>query len=893
MGIESIMGKVDLKRMDRRTVARWRQLEGIIVRKNVISIGAILCGVAVLACVAQAQPPAGSVMAWGDNYSGQCNVPSPNLGFMTIAAGGWFSLGLKADGSIIAWGRNYEGQLNVPLPNAGFVAISAGGSHGLGLRADGSIVAWGWNKYGQCNVPSPNTGFVAIAAGGYGHSLGMKANGSIVAWGLNNYEQCNVPSPNTGFVAIAAGNYHSMGLKSDGSIVAWGRNNYGQCNVQSPNTGFVAISAGGNHNLGLRADGSIVAWGNNQYGKLTVPLPNMGFVAVAAGLDHSLGLNILDSDSDGAADQIDNCLSLINPNQKNSDGDKLGDACDNCTTVSNPDQADADGDGFGDACDNCPSINELNQSDMDGDGLGDICDNCPMVPNPIQSDKDGDDIGDACDEDWDGDGVLNEDDNCPWVHNPGQEDQDGDGIGDACEILRVPQDFPTIQKAVDLSASGVTILLADGIFKGIGNRGVVINKSMTIRGIGGPEKCIIDCEGNNRAFLIQPKDPNETIDLVLEGLTLTNGGNVTEGGAILLNGWGLANFTNCVIVNNHAENGFPALGGGICCLGEWDLFLDRCRIENNSAYGRDGEYNIFSSLLNPGGGAEGGGLYSQGDAVYVNRCIFKGNSCHGGDVGICDGFWEGSFCTGLPIVGSAIGSAIAINNDVVHIRNSLIINNRAQEGSVDISYYSQVVASGNTLSVRNAVLSNCTIMGNSNTAKTTSTVEAGGNGCTITNSILQDRNFSGTVQISYCWIEGDPLFANPGQGDYHLKSQAGRWDPTIQAQDPNSLPWVKDSVTSPCIDAGDPADTGWMNELWPNGRRIDIGAYGGTVEASMSGNVIGTAADLNFDDRVDIGDFAILARGWMKDEPLLAADLTRDGRVGIEDLAAMAEEWMR
>jgi hypothetical protein len=50
---------------------------------------------------------------------------------------------------------------------------------------------------------------------------------------------------------------------------------------------------------------------------------------------------------------------------------------------------------------------------------------------------------------------------------------------------------------------------------------------------------------------------------------------------------------------------------------------------------------------------------------------------------------------------------------------------------------------------------------------------------------------------------------------------------------------------------------------------------------------------LNFDDRVDIGDFAILTRGWMKDKPLLAADLTRDGRVGIEDLAVMAEDWMR
>ncbi|NLH18373.1 MAG: hypothetical protein GX455_17500, partial [Phycisphaerae bacterium] len=119
----------------------------------------------------------------------------------------------------------------------------------------------------------------------------------------------------------------------------------------------------------------------------------------------------------------------------------------------------------------------------------------------------------------------------------------------------------------------------------------------------------------------------------------------------------------------------------------------------------------------------------------------------------------------------------------------------------------------------------------------------------------------------------------------HLKSTAGRWDP-------NSLTWVKDAVTSPCIDAGDPADPDWTNELWPNGRRIDIGAYGGTPEASMSPNAIGLAADLNFDDSVELADFSILSHAWMKSEPLLSADLTRDGRVDLEDLAEMAEYWI-
>ena len=82
--------------------------------------------------------------------------------------------GVKADGSIIAWGRNDSGQCEVPTPNSGFVAIAAGGWHSVGLRSDGSIAAWGDDSFGQCILPSPNEGFVSIAGGLY-HSLAIKA----------------------------------------------------------------------------------------------------------------------------------------------------------------------------------------------------------------------------------------------------------------------------------------------------------------------------------------------------------------------------------------------------------------------------------------------------------------------------------------------------------------------------------------------------------------------------------------------------------------------------------------------------------------------------------------------------------------------------------------------
>jgi len=63
-------------------------------------------------------------------------------------------------------------------------------------------------------------------------------------------------------------------------------------------------------------------------------------------------------------------------------------------------------------------------------------------------------------------------------------------------------------------------------------------------------------------------------------------------------------------------------------------------------------------------------------------------------------------------------------------------------------------------------------------------------------------------------------------GVNHLRSQAGRWDPKTGA-------WVRDTVTSPCIDAGDP-ESPVGREPFPNGGIINMGAYGGTANASKS-----------------------------------------------------------
>jgi beta propeller repeat protein len=147
-------------------------------------------------------------------------------------------------------------------------------------------------------------------------------------------------------------------------------------------------------------------------------------------------------------------------------------------------------------------------------------------------------------------------------------------------------------------------------------------------------------------------------------------------------------------------------------------------------------------------------------------------------------------------------------------------------------------------------LDNCTIADNGKEGITS--INA-----TLKNCIVYANDLAGGVQISsnrvvatYCDIQGgwpgegnidaDPEFVQSGQwdgaiwlaGDYHLKSQGWRWDSETGA-------WVSDAVTSPCIDAGDPAspllDEPMMLPMGPVvNERINMGAYGGTPEASVA-----------------------------------------------------------
>ncbi|TSA53275.1 MAG: hypothetical protein D4R45_05825 [Planctomycetaceae bacterium] len=105
-------------------------------------------------------------------------------------------------------------------------------------------------------------------------------------------------------------------------------------------------------------------------------------------------------------------------------------------------------------------------------------------------------------------------------------------------------------------------------------------------------------------------------------------------------------------------------------------------------------------------------------------------------------------------------------------------------------------------------------------------------------------------------IDGDPLFVDLENGDYRLRSNRGRYWPEHDV-------WILDRLTSPCVDGGDPNDEP-LDEPMPNGNQINMGAYGGTAQASLSpyqqSSLPGRATDPNpADGAVEVRPDVILS----------------------------------
>ncbi len=338
----------------------------------------------------------GTVQAWGANDSGQLgtesslassvehDTPAPALGItnarqVAAGAGGSHSLARLADGTVMAWGNNTSGQLGIGTTSQGetppvavtglsdVASVAAGNNHNLALLIDGTVMAWGDNTNGQLgdgtttshSTPTPVPGLssvVAVAAdgfsdgnggpGGSNHSLALLADGTVKAWGDNTFGQLgdgttvqrNSPvtvvkaannAPLVGIKAIDAGEIWSLALMSNGTARAWGDDSSGELgngNATGPGqsplpvrvrgvAGATQIAAGGLFGLAVTTSGAVYSWGDNNSAELgrgyfgfpppgsancscepvasrVVPPGQLGVQAIAAGGQHSLALRI-------------------------------------------------------------------------------------------------------------------------------------------------------------------------------------------------------------------------------------------------------------------------------------------------------------------------------------------------------------------------------------------------------------------------------------------------------------------------------------------------------------------------------------------------------------------------------------------------------------------------
>ena len=342
--------------------------------------------------------------------------------------------------------------------------------------------------------------------------------------------------------------------------------------------------------------------------------------------------------------------------------------------------------------------------------------------------------------------------------------------------------------------------------------------------------------------------------ILLEGFTITNCKT-----AIYLHQPGdLPDIKNCIITGNSDD--FCA--GIFCC--EWCTFeISECTIKDNIGSGivciATSRPTISNCIIsNNSTNGPGGGFYIDSwSEPTIRNCIISGNRASSGG-GLYVTYESEPTIINCTIIGNKAnsgGGASCVESSFTHLRNSIIWDNTAAEGPNLFWYYG---------------------------------------------------HFDFDFTIFWQGFDNDPCFVSPGywadandpnipvepndpnavwiDGDYHLQSAAGRWDT-------NTNTWVIDANTSKCIDAGNPGSN-WTEELWPHGKRINIGAFGGTPQASMSLSDEGNIADLNNDNLVDYKDLMLLSDDWLYQQILLSEDLDRNGVVDLVDCAILADNWL-
>ena len=303
-------------------------------------------------------------------------------------------------------------------------------------------------------------------------------------------------------------------------------------------------------------------------------------------------------------------------------------------------------------------------------------------------------------------------------------------------------------------------------------------------------------------------------------------------------------------------------GAGIAVQDGDGVLIDNCNIIENSSMGA----------------ASGGGIYSQGNPsgdpntdpnnpnVIIDNCLITHNSAYwcGGVSSNYGSFADIDNCTitwNFPGWDDLVGG-LETDGGGANVNNSIISDNFGVQMATAGASASAMGMEFGSLEM-NSFFVNPDI--------------------NVTYSNIQIIDFDGYYDPCAVWpgegnINKDPMFINPFDWPYdvHLLSGTGELD------------------TSPSINAGDPfAD--YSQEPAPNGGRINIGAYGGTEEATCSDILRPVPADADADLEVNLVDFAILADNWgLEGENIKnkKADADNNNIVDGRDLSILNKFWL-
>jgi parallel beta-helix repeat protein len=391
--------------------------------------------------------------------------------------------------------------------------------------------------------------------------------------------------------------------------------------------------------------------------------------------------------------------------------------------------------------------------------------------------------------------------------------------------------FRLIQDAIAAAAGGDTVIVMPGTYN---EHLDFLGKGITVQSTDPMDSGVVAAtivDGTASGTVVSFVS-GEGAEAVLDGFTIRNGRwadtSASRGGGIHIQDASPTILDN-VISSNYTKTD----GGGIAVVGNSAPTIEGNTISGNTAEGW------------------GGGIFAYGDASDPENVLPAAPVIHANRISGNHADWDGGgvacfeACTGIlrnnvidANTSGEVGGGIFIGYGVAAtVENNTLVANQAQGTSVTdpSGQLTRVGRGGGVACWFSGSTTVDSIIAWSNTAKNNEGPHAsleGSSAMTVRYSDVQGgqsavfKEAAGTLTWQSGNLAINPLFA-PTPGDYHLLSFQGRYDPATGA-------WVQDDDMSPCIDAGNPA-LAYDKEPLPNGGRVNMGAYGNTPQASMSG----------------------------------------------------------